>query len=363
MPKRLNTGLLVRIAVWGIPGVVALLTIMTWTWLATASAHIEVLRKLVLAFGLIGVTFGILGALLISRRFAGGLGDSLQQLLRGSEYCLAASRQISSAEELLANGTSSQAASIEETSSSLEEISAMVRKSSQNAQEASSLSEATMNKSDICSSDMLDMATAIADIIAANKETQKIVKVIDGIAFQTNLLALNAAVEAARAGEAGAGFAVVADEVRSLAMRAAEAAHTTGEQIQGTTDKINSAMDIVTKSLETFSEVTENTVSVNTLVKEIAEATAEQARGIEQINGAVSEIDQVLQQNAASAEETAAASRQLGDQLQEMIYNVTSLGKLFSVTKHMAANASAESTDYDQRQSLPMEVDTVPIQA
>ncbi|MGZ3596840.1 MAG: methyl-accepting chemotaxis protein [Syntrophales bacterium] len=82
------------------------------------------------------------------------------------------------------------------------------------------------------------MQEVVGDSVKASKETSKIIKTIDEIAFQPNLLALIATVEAARAGETGAGFAVVANEVRNLAMRSAEAAKNTEALIAYSTKKI-----------------------------------------------------------------------------------------------------------------------------
>ena len=118
------------------------------------------------------------------------------------------------------------------------------------------------------------------EIFKASDETSKIIKTIDEIAFQTNLLALNAAVEAARAGEAGAGFAVVADEVRNLAMRAAEAARSTTNLIDGTAKKIKAGSELVRKTSSEFSEVASSVSKLDGLIAEISAASNQQAQGI-----------------------------------------------------------------------------------
>jgi methyl-accepting chemotaxis protein len=205
----------------------------------------------------------------------------------------------------LSEAASEQAASIEETSSSLEEMAAMTRQNADHTGQANELLSSAMKVIGRAKTSMEDLNGSMREIASASDQTRKVVKTIDEIAFQTNLLALNAAVEAARAGEAGAGFAVVADEVRNLALRAAEAARGTTTLMEDIAGKIKRGGDLVEVTHEAFNEVNTSSSRVAHLVGEVAVASQEQAQGIEQINKAMAEMNRVTQQTAGSAESLA----------------------------------------------------------
>jgi methyl-accepting chemotaxis protein len=214
----------------------------------------------------------------------------------------------------LADGASAQAASLEETSASLEEMGSMTKRNAENAAKASDLSRAAREASDQGANDMRAMTQAMQEIKSSGDDITKIIKTIDEIAFQTNLLALNAAVEAARAGEAGMGFAVVADEVRNLAQRSAQAARETAAKIEGSTAKTAQGARISERVFQSLQEVLVKVRQVDELVAEVATASKEQSQGIQQINMAISEMDKVTQSNAATAEESASTAEELNSQ-------------------------------------------------
>lgn len=245
------------------------------------------------------------------RKVASGLSD-------GAELVTSASSHLTTSSEAVADGASRQAAAIEESAASLEQISAMTRNNAENASQADRLMQETSKLVSHAAGSMDQLTTSMAEITRASEDTRKIVKTIDEVAFQTNLLALNAAVEAARAGEAGAGFAVVAEEVRKLAKRTAEAAQSTAGLIEQTTLQVGEGAAIVVKTAGEFAEVARSVTSCGELVGEITAASREQAKGIDEVSAAVQEMDRIVQQNAAIAEESASASRELSTQAEEM---------------------------------------------
>lgn len=237
----------------------------------------------------------------------------------------------------LANGAYRQTASIEETSSALDKMSAMTGKNAENARLAEEIMQQAGDVIREANESMARLTVSMAKTTAESKETQKIIKTIDEIAFQTNLLALNAAVEAARAGEAGAGFAVVANEVRNLALRAAEAARITGKLIEETVSKIADDSEVVQETSVRFQRVGESAEKMSGLVSQIAAASVQQAQGIKEIKNAVCELDQIARTNGENADRSSKSAGDLGTRAEKMGGYVTGLLELIGRNSNHSA--------------------------
>jgi len=228
----------------------------------------------------------------------------------------------------VAEMASEMAASLEETSASLEEITAMVQQNDTNSAEANSSmkqNEAIGSRANV---NVAAMQLSMQNIKKDSDAIASIIREIEAIAFQTNLLALNAAVEAARAGEQGAGFAVVADEVRNLAQRTAQSARNSSDLIERAIGNVNDGLQKVNEVVAESKDVVDGSRKVAILVEEISTASHEQTQGVLQINKAVTEMDTGTQQMAANAEELAAASEAVTSQTLMLRDNIGHLTRL-----------------------------------
>ncbi len=218
------------------------------------------------------------------------LGASSRQVAQQAEFAVTSANQVLS---LAGDGTKA----VELT---LEEMAKLRAKVHQIAEEITRLSEKTNQIGMI--------STAVKDL-----------------ASQTNMLALNAAVEAVRAGESGKGFGVVATEIRKLAdqsQKSASQISTLVTDIQKAISStvrvteegrytVESGVEVVNNTAETFAGVAAaiNTVVVNT--KQISLNVEQQAIAIGQIVTAMNDINQGATHAASGMTQAKMSSQQL----------------------------------------------------
>jgi len=230
---------------------------------------------------------GLLNQVVI--QLSNNLKNVVHEISDSTNHLLISGEQLNRAAQDLAMGASAQAASIEEVSSSMEEMLSNIMQNSENANETFRITESA------------------AKSLNANSEILQKIGIINEIAYQTNILALNAAVEAARAGDAGKGFAVVALEVRKLA-----------ETSKIASDEINRIMrvnnDLSNQSGKLLNELVPEIKRTAQLVEQIAMGSNEQSQGAIQVNNAILELNNISQQNSVTSEELSASSEELVNQ-------------------------------------------------
>ncbi|WP_437738258.1 methyl-accepting chemotaxis protein [Sorangium sp. So ce1335] len=243
----------------------------------------------------------MLGAVkVMSDRLAGLIGE----VRSGAVSVSSVSVQLSATAQSLSQGTSEQAASVEETMASLQQLNGTIAKNAANCKQV----EETAHRR---TKDAEQSGQAVRETVEAMKAIGQRIVIIEEIAYQTNLLALNAAIEAARAGEHGKGFAVVATEVRRLAERSRDAAKEIGSFAA-------SSIVVAERSGQLIAELVPSIRETAELVQGVAVASKEQSNGVAQISGAVELIEQSTQRNAAIAEELASTAAELSAQAEQL---------------------------------------------
>ena len=215
--------------------------------------------------------------------------------------------------------TESQANSLQQTASSMHQLTDTVRENASHARQANHMVQSTSGVALEGGRVVGQVVETMGSIKASSGRIVDIIAVIDGIAFQTNILALNAAVEAARAGEQGRGFAVVATEVRGLAQRSATAAREIKLLIEDSVARIETGSRLADSAGRTMDDIVASVKQVTQIMNDITEASQRQGKGIEEVNSAITEMDELTQRNAALVEQSAAAAQNMQDQAHELL--------------------------------------------
>jgi len=256
--------------------------------------------------------------------------DALQRSMSGvagaTQIVRDGAQEIAVASNDLGLRTERQASTLEEVAAAVREITNSVELAARGASEADRQA-GTIRTEAAEGREVIGQAVVTMDEIGkSSHEINRIVDLIEGIAFQTNLLALNASIEAARAGEAGKGFAIVADEVRQLADRAAKASKEIEKivmQIQSETNLVMRAMEDGTQQVlegtklaeqakRALDDIIQVSNRIDVLVRSITADTVEQT-------DTSRSVAQVVRSVEKTAQDTSQESQRVSESLQILV--------------------------------------------
>ena len=315
----------------------------------------------------LGLLVGALVAVtLLLRKPIKTLDDITDRLAQSAVLGMDSSRELGDAAQAVSASTSEQAAGVQETMSSMSEMTAMIAKTQELASDTQKLSSELDSKSRAGMEVMNSMVSSMGAIKASNDELKKMVQIINDIStktnvindivFKTQLLSVNASIEAARAGQHGKGFAVVAEEVGNLAQVSGKAAEEIREMlnrsqvhvqdvVEVTSQRVTEGERVSQDAMKAFEVISEGINKIQSYSLSVSEATSQQKEGITQIGVAMNQMDEASQQNSAMSTNVAKLSDNMLNQSQEL--------KMLSEETQILVNGKLVDKPREERAARP----------
>ena len=267
------------------------------------------------------------------------LYDNTRHQAASSEEITATVEEMSYGIERIAESAVNQDASISMLFSYMEQLSAIIENMSRNVQQTRSLTEDISRQAIAGEESLKVMSGSMEKIYTSSRDMSNIIAIINDISDKINLLSLNASIEAARAGEQGRGFAVVANEISKLADQTTGSIKNITSLISLNEHEIekgmksvsnnNEKLSVIISAIENIRMMINNTYSltqeqtkhklkvdeeakkVKTSSDHIKLATEEQKRASLEIVRSISNINSLSQTTADSSEEITKRTKEM----------------------------------------------------
>lgn len=246
------------------------------------------------------VIFGTAISVVLSIIIGWILTEKITETLNNTANTIASSStEIATTVAQQENLITQQALSVNETTSTMDELEA----SSRQAAEHSESSRLQVEQ----------ISQQIVYLIEQVNQINQVANLVSEIANQTNMLSLNAAVEAARSGTNGKGFAVVAAEIRKLADQSKQSALEINKLVMDIQKTTNSAVvirDAKTRNVESLLAGVNN-IAVN--AQQISLSAKQQAEAVKQVVIAMNNLNLSAQEMVNGMNQTKVGIKQLND--------------------------------------------------
>lgn len=286
----------------------------------------------------VGSVFLLLLGAIIAWLISSGIARNIDRAI--SSIAISSSEIAATVEEQ-ERMASQQAASVNQTTTTMDELGASSRATAQQVETAAIQAMQALNLAGDGTKAvkktleaMATLKTKVQDmqgqIMQLSEQTDRIGNIstlVSDLANQTNMLALNAAVEAVRAGEHGKGFGVVASEIRKLADRSKKSAAQINLLVADIQRAINSTVMVTdegTKTVESGLDIAKETAAaftgvanaINNVVlssQQISLNAKQQAIAIEQVVEAMNSLNQAAAQTACGISQTKIGTQKLNE--------------------------------------------------
>lgn len=291
-------------------------------------------------FVLLGMTIGPLTAISLGIALSIAIAKPLDKALKGIiNMIVSSSTEIAATIEQQERIAVQQAASVNQTTTTMDELGASSRQSAMQAESALENASNVLNlaaegskvvhKTQQGMLSLTEKVGAIAEqVLHLSQQTNQIANItnlVSDLANQTNMLAINATVEAVRSGEQGKGFGVVAKEIRRLADESKKSSAQINDLVNDIKNAINKTVMVTDegkKTLDNSMKLTEGTAdnfnnvanAINSVVvssQQIYLNTKQQAIAIEQVVEAMNVLNKGATETASGITQSRIGTQQL----------------------------------------------------